>query len=125
MAAKQDSSKQWAAEVTTSACPLALIWGEAMKLKITPGEWETKGEDCSHDRRYIGVKGKHFDDHVASVYGDGEEETANRLAISRVPEMLAFIKTALKESDNYEALTSETWYKGKALLKGLVDDDSS
>ena len=100
--------------------PLALLGEVGVKLKITPGEWLFKLTPAGRYQVRDSIKRNP----LCLVAGDNEPFSAtNVLAISRVPEMLAFIETAIRESDEWEALTEETWDKGHALLEGLVEEE--
>ncbi len=96
-----------------------------MKLKISGAgkPWRVNPDQGIRDERYVEMSDGEPWPHVASVYRAWESDEADALAISRVPELLAFVATALDESDEWEALTEESWDKGKALLDGLVEED--
>ncbi len=90
-----------------------------MKLRITPGEWPVE-----YDNYGNGGFSEWYDVGPAKVHipRDGREGAkTDALAISRVPEMLAWVHSLLYQGGPPYILCHRDREEGHALLKGLVE----
>ncbi len=96
-----------------------------MKLKITPGEWEWSRGKFTNSYVTLNTSTSSY----AVLFPDMEVigvHPIDALAISRVPEMLALIKSALEESDtggDDVGFSYDNYEKARALLEGLVEEE--
>lgn len=86
-----------------------------MKFKITPKDWELLEGDTAYPHVSATTPNR-MNTAVARVYGN----TADGLAISRVPKMLDFLYRAAWCDGR---ITPEAQREARALLDGLVEDE--